>query len=258
MPFLEMNEDLREVTSETTIGSGAQASWRIANKDLAGRHFTIRLNGSEATLAPTSNQNVVVVNGKQVPAGGIGLNSGDVITAGSVRLVYLADQNAQRPRPTPPGVWYLMEPTSRQAYRLRKKTVPIGRDAASGIHIKDLTVSRFHCDVRSEAGGYVLYSSGAGGTMVNGQRITTPRLLQSGDAVQVGETTLTFTQTIPTGIRIVEPTIEEDSLLSRRPTELDASAVRQTEAVPGAAKAWVGLIGVVLAAALGAMYFVLR
>ena len=54
MPFLEMNEDLREVTSETTIGSGAQASWRIANKDLAARHFTIRLNGSEATIMPAT------------------------------------------------------------------------------------------------------------------------------------------------------------------------------------------------------------
>ncbi len=258
MPFLEMNEDLREVTSETTIGSGAQASWRIANKDLAARHFTIRLNGSEATISPTSNQNIVVVNGKQVPTVGATLNSGDVITAGSVRLVYLADQNAQRPRPTPPGEWYLMEPGSRQAYRLRKKTVPIGRDAASGIHIKDLTVSRFHADVRAEAGGYVLYSSGASGTLVNGQRVSTPRLLQSGDAIQVGDTTLNFTQTVPTGVRIVEPTIEEDSLLSRRPTVLDGTAVRHTEAIPGASKAWVGLIGVVLAAGLGAMYFVLR
>ena len=258
MPFLEMNEDLREVTSETTIGSGAQASWRIANKDLAARHFTIRLNGTEASIAPTSNQNVVVVNGKQVPTAGTTLASGDVITAGSVRLVYLADQNAPRPRPTAPGEWYLMEPASRQAYRLRKKTVPIGRDAASGIHIKDLTVSRFHADVRAEAGGYVLYSSGATGTTVNGQRISAPRLLQSGDAIQVGDTTLTFTQTVPSGIRVVEPTIEEDSLLSRRPTVLDQTAVSHAGAGTGAARAWLGVLGVIAAAALGAMYFVLQ
>jgi pSer/pThr/pTyr-binding forkhead associated (FHA) protein len=258
MPFLEMNEDLREVTSETTIGSGAQASWRIANKDLAARHFTIRVGGTGATIAPTSNQNIVVVNGKQVPTGGTTLSSGDVITAGSIRLVFLADENAPRPRPTPPGEWHLMEPASRQAYRLRKKTVPIGRDSASGIHIKDLTVSRFHADVRAEAGGYVLYSSGTTGTTVNGQRISAPRLLQSGDAIQIGDSTLTFTQTVPTGIRIVEPTIEEDSLISRRPTVLDGTAVRQIPATAGAARAWVGVIGVVVAAALGAMYFVLR
>lgn len=258
MPFLEMNEDLREVTSETTIGSGAQASWRIANKDLAARHFTIRLNGSEATITPASNQNVVVVNGQQVPPHGAALTGGDVITAGSIRLVYLTDRNASRPRQAAPGEWYLIEPTSRQAYRLRKRTVPIGRDSASGIHIKDLTVSRFHADVRSEAGGYVLYSSGTTGTFVNGQRLAAPRLLQSGDSVKVGDSTLTFSQTVPSGIRVVEPQIEEDSLLSRRPTVLDQSTVAQTGASSGGSKAWLGIVGVVLAAALGAMYFVLR
>jgi pSer/pThr/pTyr-binding forkhead associated (FHA) protein len=258
MPFLEMNEDLREVTSETTIGSGAQASWRIANKDLAARHFTIRLNGTEATIAPASNQNVVVVNGQQVPPHGAALTGGDVITAGSVRLVFLTDRNAPRPRQAAPGEWYLIEPGSRQAFRLRKRTVPIGRDAASGIHIKDLTVSRFHADVRSEAGGYVLYSSGTTGTYVNGQRLSTPRLLQSGDTVKLGDTTLTFTQTVPTGIRVVEPQIEEDSLLSRRPTVLDQSTIAHTGAATGGSKAWLGIVGVVLAAALGAMYFVLR
>jgi pSer/pThr/pTyr-binding forkhead associated (FHA) protein len=229
MPYLALDDDVRELTPETTVGSGAQATWRIANKDLAGRHFTIRFRDGSATVIPASPQNVVVVNGRQVPPSGAPIQVGDLITAGNARFALLAERDAERPTtPAQPNEAYLVDPSTRQAYHLRKRTVTIGRDAASSVVLRDPSVSRHHADIRAEADGFVLYSSGATGTSLNGTDIKTPRLLADGDQIQLGGTALAFATTLPSGLRVVEPTVAREDALTTRETMLDQSAIPST------------------------------
>lgn len=226
MPFLVHDDDVRELAPETNIGSGAQATWRIANQDLAGRHFSIRLgDDAKARLTPATPQSVVVVNGKQVPPAGTDLQSGDLIAAGNARFIYIVDQSAPRPTLPPPlAEAFLADPDGLVAYRLRKRAVTIGRDAASGIVLRDPTVSRHHADVRAEAGGHVIYSSGSMGTTVRGYKITAPRFLNDGDEIHVGSATLAYSTKIPTGLRVVDPAGAHEDRITRRDTVLQMRA----------------------------------
>jgi hypothetical protein len=50
MAFLELvgipDGTPRELGPETSVGSGAQVTWRVAGKDLAARHFTVHASGN--------------------------------------------------------------------------------------------------------------------------------------------------------------------------------------------------------------------
>jgi hypothetical protein len=58
--------------------------------------------------------------------------------------------------------------------------------------IASARASRFHAEVRPEAGGYVLYDRGSGnGTLVNGSRVTS-HVLRPGDLITIGDETFCF------------------------------------------------------------------
>lgn len=223
MPFLDSGQSSIEVTpGELLVGSGAQANWRVLNSDLAARHFTIKVapDGS-ATLRPYSASTIVVVNGAAASPSGIPIRTGDVIAAGSARFYYVDDLEAPRPevpdqqsRPA-----YLIDEAERQAFPLAKRTVSIGRDVGAGIPLRDPAVSRFHADVRSEAGEYVLYSMGSAGTHVNDQRVAAPKLLAEGDVIRIGTTNFRFTRdALPQGVSIARVADQEEDALARRST----------------------------------------
>ena len=46
-------------------------------------------------------------------------------------------------------------------------------------------VSRFHAEVRREAGGFALHSLGSAGTLLNGRKVTGPMLLAEGDVIEI-------------------------------------------------------------------------
>ncbi len=83
-----------------------------------------------------------------------------------------------------------------QEYPLEKAEVSIGRAPNSDILLsKDKLTSRRHATVRYEDNKYVLYDErSANGTFVNGQQLEemTPRVLQDGDHVGIGEHELVF------------------------------------------------------------------
>jgi predicted component of type VI protein secretion system len=234
MPVLELEgkPDLdgnpREFSGELMVGSGSQAEWRLAGLDLAARHFKIR-GSSDGTgaVVPASPQNVVVVSGKQVPPSGLPINSGDVIAAGNARFVFLKDASTARPAAAkPPGDAHLIDTSSRKGYTLRKRVVQIGREIGCSIVLKDPTVSRFHADVRGEAGEFVIYSMGSSGTKINSQPAKDPKILVEGDQIQVGDTIFTFTrQPLPPGVRPVQFQDHDDDAFSRRSTQLAQRAV---------------------------------
>ena len=82
---------------------------------------------------------------------------------------------------------------------LTKEVSLIGRDVTNDVVIGDAEVSRQHSRITRTPGGYVLEDLGStNGTFVNGERLTTPRVLNPGDLIALGETvTLTFDATAP-------------------------------------------------------------
>ncbi|MGD2162124.1 MAG: FHA domain-containing protein [Anaerolineales bacterium] len=82
---------------------------------------------------------------------------------------------------------------------LTKEVSLIGRDVTNDVVVGDAEVSRQHARITRTPGGYVLEDLGStNGTFVNGERLTTPRVLNPGDLIALGETvSLTFNAVAP-------------------------------------------------------------
>jgi len=116
---------------------------------------------------------------------------------------------------------YLVYEFERRAYPLLDAGFTIGRDAASNIVVREPAVSRSHAEVRAESGEYVLHTSGATGTRLNGHTINTPRQLRDGDRIEIGTAELTFRRSkLPLGVSVVDQAQPRpaDDVLSRRTT----------------------------------------
>ncbi len=233
MPFLDSGTSSIEVTpGELLVGSGAQAAWRVANCDLAARHFTLKVAQDGAVmLKPYSASTIVVVNGAAASQAGTPVRIGDVIAAGTARFVYVNDLEDPRPAMAAPDARpaYLVDEAERKAYSLTKRVISIGRDAGAGIPLRDPAVSRFHADVRKEAGEFVLYSMGSAGTHVNDQRVAAPKMMEEGDVIRIGNASFRFTRELPKGMALAKPgDVEEDALARRSTVNLRAVKGRET------------------------------
>jgi predicted component of type VI protein secretion system len=220
MAFLELDGTVQELGPETSIGSGSQATWRVASKDLAARHFTVRVNHEGVQVVPASPQAIVILNGEPVPIQGAAVKSGDVISAGAAHFIYLKKETDKRPElPTPNALAYLVDAENRRAYPLNRRVVQIGREIGCNIVLKDTSVSRFHADIRAEGGQHVIYSMGSGGTKVGTHSVTHPRMLREGDEIRIGRSTFTFTRDkVPPGMKVVDLEEHADESFARRET----------------------------------------
>jgi predicted component of type VI protein secretion system len=245
MPVLETSGTIRELTgTETVVGSGANANWRLPGADLAAKHFALAISeDGTTTVRSCSTQNVVVVNGRQLGVRPLPLADGDTISAGSARFVYAREEaSLKSPRDGDETPAYLVDERARTAFPLTRRSVSIGRDVGSAITVRDAQVSRFHADVRTEAGAFVLYSMGSAGTRVNGHGVAAPRVLEPGDRVEIGSSTLVFTRgALPAGVKASNSDHPEEGDWNRRPT-VSATTVSSTgEHVPMATPSRRGL-----------------
>lgn len=79
-------------------------------------------------------------------------------------------------------------PNPGTVYALDADQINIGRDSSNEITVNDAEVSRRHSRLSFQGGKYVLEDMGStNGTFVNGQRLTGPRVLKSGEVVSLGE-----------------------------------------------------------------------
>ncbi|MDD5368352.1 MAG: FHA domain-containing protein [Anaerolineaceae bacterium] len=79
-------------------------------------------------------------------------------------------------------------PTPGKVFPLEKKEIFIGRDLTNDIVINDAEISRRHARLVQQAEGFVLEDLGStNGSFVNGQRLTTPYVLQPNETVTFGE-----------------------------------------------------------------------
>jgi len=73
------------------------------------------------------------------------------------------------------------------AYALESAEIFLGRDAQNDIVIAEADISRRHARLRRADGGYVIEDLGStNGTFVNGQRLTAPHRLRSGEEIRLG------------------------------------------------------------------------
>ncbi len=79
-------------------------------------------------------------------------------------------------------------PNPGTVYALESDQLSIGRDSANEIPVNDAEVSRRHARLTFQGGKYVLEDMGStNGTFVNGQRLSGPRVLKSGEVISLGE-----------------------------------------------------------------------
>jgi pSer/pThr/pTyr-binding forkhead associated (FHA) protein len=202
MPWLSEGSLVWELhDGEVIVGSGSEATWRVPSADLMPRHFVLIVHGLNASVRSVSVDNVVVVNGRQLSGSPHTLHDGDVISAGAGRFVYTED--APRAKPTQSTLGsaipeaFLVDERANAAYRLLSRSTGIGRDQSNAVVIRDPTASRFHAEVRREAGGFVLHARGSAGTTVNNRRVANPQMLEDGDQIEIAYTMLRFTTQPP-------------------------------------------------------------
>lgn len=120
------------------------------------------------------------------------------------------------------GPSYLVYEFERRAYPLSGRTLTIGRDAGSDIVLREPAVSRSHAEVRPESGEFMLHSTGATGTFLNGLALAAPSKLEDGDRIGIGSVEFTFRQgRLPLGVSVVDTVSAEGhnpDAMTRRPT----------------------------------------
>jgi predicted component of type VI protein secretion system len=195
MPWLWLNGLTFELSrDETIVGSGAQSTWKVPTVDLRPRHFVVELRGGRASIRPFSTHDVVAVNGHQVASEPVPLVNGDVIAAGSGYFAFSQGEPQPLEDVTPlmPPVAYLIDEAAKKAYALDHAQTGIGRDPSNLVVLSDVEASRFHAEVRREAGGFALHATGSAGTLLNGHQVSGPRLLETGDEIGVASHTYRF------------------------------------------------------------------
>ncbi|MBI3271650.1 MAG: SpoIIE family protein phosphatase [Planctomycetes bacterium] len=71
----------------------------------------------------------------------------------------------------------------------RDQDITLGRSDAANVMLPDRTVSRLHCKISFDGESCRIQDANSrGGTYVNGERITAPHQLKTGDEVRIGET----------------------------------------------------------------------
>jgi hypothetical protein len=90
-------------------------------------------------------------------------------------------------------------PNPGTVFDLIKEVTMLGRDVTNDVPLGDAEISRQHSRLSRTPGGMVLEDLGStNGTFVNGDRLSSPRVLRSGELIGLGENvTLTFEAAAP-------------------------------------------------------------
>ena len=221
MPWLAFGMMTRELSDgEIVVGSSSDAGWRVTTGDLMPRHFVLTAQGREVSVRAFTADNVVALNGQQLSGQPQMLRDGDVISAGSARFAY--NDDAARTTPLEPPEFqqaHLIDERRRLAHPLNNRSTPIGRDNSNDVVLRDPAASRFHAEIRREAGGFALHSIGATGAAVNGDASRAPRLLSEGDEIEIAFETFRFTQRpLPSDVTIAPMHVAENDEAARKAT----------------------------------------
>lgn len=222
MPWLEYGGRLRKLPEGITVVGGAPAADLVIEQaDLLPRHFYIDSSDAGLRIRPWSSEAVVAIDGQQMGSKWCEVQFGAIVSAGSTHFRVMRD-SPSRPSGSIAAVGpvaHLVDLEQKLAYPLDSRTTNIGRARTNQVRLTDPTASRFHAQIRREAGGWVLHPSGSSGVQVNRDRTGTPRLLEDGDEIELAYEHFRFVAgTPPEGTRVVPRSAESDPARSERPT----------------------------------------
>jgi hypothetical protein len=112
--------------------------------------------------------------------------------------------------------------TPQPEYALSGQTVVIGREPINDIMFQELEISRRHASISFVEGRYMVEDlNSTNGTFVNGRRISTPVVLNTGDVLDLGDTVslayqgpsqaATATQSVSEPAVVDQPTIQREA-----------------------------------------------
>ena len=248
MPWLTTEGASHQIAEgETIVGSGPGAGWRLASHELAARHFVLQRAGDHVTIRPCGVDAVVAVNGVQSAAQPVELRNGDTVDAGNARFLFSHEKSGSYPAVTVPPA-HLIETRAGVAHALAIPSVGIGRDRLNTVVIRDPTASRFHAEIRREAGGYVLHPHGSSGTLLNGLRIGSPERLRDGDRIEIANVELRFAAgPVPEGVSAAERVADDES--GHRPTVIQTAVMDVPPEDRRPATAWIWVAAALVAGA---------
>jgi len=196
MAWLDYAGRLRELPpGSVVIGSGPDAALRIEDSDLMPRHLVIEPRPDHVRLCAFSADVVIAANGSQIGTEPCEVPYGAPIRAGAGELrVWKERPDESETGTSEAPVAYLVRERDRTAFALDRSCTNIGRASANLVHLDDPTASRFHAQIRREAGGFALHVIGSTGGTVNGRRLSKPRLLEEGDVIELAYASFTFTR----------------------------------------------------------------
>lgn len=191
-----------------SIGRLLENDLVLNDPDVSSRHARIQPDGSGFVLEDLRSTNGTYLNGKKISAPAQ-LSGGALISVGGVKIQFVSGATAptQNLRMTSAGlpeveaappalpsdpVWGYLQVGNRDI-SLQMTALNLGRDVNADIHVDDQAVSYKHAHlVRQGSDSYLLDLGSRNGTFVNGERISVPQRLQSGDTIKLGNTTLTY------------------------------------------------------------------
>lgn len=226
MPWLTTEGASHQIIDgETVVGSSQDAGWQLSGRGLAARHFIVGRSDLRVTVRSCGVDNIIAINGVQSGAQPHVLRDGDVIDAGAARFLFSSERAAAYPSVSV-GPAHLVDARGQTAYDLGAPAVGIGRDRLNQIVVRDPTASRFHAEIRREAGGYVLHPHGSSGTTVNGRRLGSPIRLSDGDRIEIANMEFRFvTGAVPPGTLPAEPAPDDESGRRRTVEEIPPAEI---------------------------------
>ncbi len=131
-------------------------------------------------------------------------------------------------------------PTPGATYSLEGDQLVIGRDSSSSIAINDAEVSRKHARLNFQGGKYVIEDLGStNGTFVNGQRLSGPAVLKSGDVISLGEQIVLLYESLSTdaGATMISHKAPIRTAVAAQPVSVPAPAPAPQQPAAAAAPA---------------------
>ena len=90
-------------------------------------------------------------------------------------------------------------------FLLDRPLVTIGRAEDNDVQLDDEMVSKNHCRIITQGDNYLIEDlASSNGTIVNGRQVNT-HMLQDGDKLYLGQTTLMFRKAVPAAVAVAKP-----------------------------------------------------
>lgn len=205
-----------------TIGRHPDCDLMLGDPDIAPQHARFRYTGS-GFVAEAQGPEPIAVNDRRTAR--LLLAPYDVVQVGGAALLFLPEY---RNRPAPEATASAIEgqPLARltlssgarqgTGFLLGARPIVVGRHRLANLRLDHPSVAEFHCHLAATDGGPRLLDLKSGsGTRVNGAPVA-HCILKSGDAISVGEFTLS--------VKMLRPTVTLDSAPLLQPATPDEAA----------------------------------